>query len=816
VIAVGEFEDGDFNAPSEAFSATDLLDRFGSFGFTYDGVSGNNPAARARKADFAVLPEYWNGNAFLSLVNKRFSRLIVVRVDTTVGQVQFIRNACVGGAQAFSYGLLSGQTLKFLLDDPDGEFSPARITSAVGTYPTGFDGVADTMTVDVDGAGPTVISFLVGDQTIAQVIARINTELGYTAASLGTVANTIVLRSANTGPASTLEITAVAAGITAAIGFSVTALVTGSDNSDTATFTGVVAALASAAGVYPTTFVGGETINVTIDEGTSQQIGPLDIVFQLADQTQAQVVSRINTALGYTAAVVSGGGVTTLSGRVPGTAGSVTVNSVSGVLVTTATGFSAATSAVGTGNVANINQVTFNEIKLIVEAAVAGSRVEQAPDGSLRVCSVSTLSTAYITVLAHTAAALGFTVGDTDSILDGLAGSIPAGTRVSDGVTTWVTAKTVNVEAGNPGPYTVRVRPALDDGTALSALTGTVTTVVAAIGFDSFVATNLLPVSAALTEAALDAAYVTALDSTLNSNAISKQGNIIFSARQSNAIRTALRQNALQASSEGLAGRMAVIRPPLGTTTRALALSSTQQPGVGAYREQRVVYAFPGSATFVPQIASRGLGGGDGFTEDGVIDTGFDSWVSSTLSQLPPEENPGQLTGFMTAIQALERGNPDVQDMKINDYKAFKANGIPALRIDDGTPIIQSGITSVNPTTFPNLKNIARRRMADFIQDSIAPRLKAFNKKLNTRERRSLILGEIDSFMNGLKSPNNPSSQRIDSYIIDAISGNTPEALAAGIFRIILKVRTLSSLDFIVLDTEIGENVVTVTEQLAA
>lgn len=814
VVAVGEFEDGPFNSPSEVSSATDLQTRFGGFGFTYDGVSSNNPAARSRKSDNAVQAEFWNGNGFLSLVNKRFSRLILARVDTTVGKVRFTRNACVTGAQSFTYGLTTGQTLRFVLDNADGELSPARITSAAGTYPTTFSG-GETLSIDVDGAGATVVTFQVGDQSIEQVISRINTVLGYTAASLGTVANTIVLKSANEGPSSSLEVTAVSApAVTTATGFSVVGPVAGTDNSDTATFTGAVAAMVSATGTYATTFVGGETMNVTIDEGTSQQIGPLDIVFQASDQTQTSVIERINEALGYTAAVDSGSDVTTLNGRVGGTSGSVTVNSVSSALVTTATGFSA-TTATGTGNVADISQVTFAEIKTIVEAAVTGSRAEQTPSGSLRVCSVSTASTAYITVLSHTATALGFTVGDSNTITGGLEGTIPAGTRVSNGTTTWVTAQSVVVAEGNQGPYEVKVRPALDDGTALGATTGTVTTVVSPIGFDSFVVTNLLPLSAALSESAIDAAYVATLDSTLNANNIAKEANIIFSARQSNAIRTALRTNVLSASSEGLAGRIAVIRPPLGSTTRSLALSTTQQPGVGAYRDERVIYAFPGVSTFVPQIARRGTSGGAGFTASGLIDLGFDSWVASTMSQLAPEENPGQATGFMAGIQTVEVGNPDVQDMRQNDYKSFRAAGIAALRIDDGVPIIQSGVTSVNPQVSPNRRNIARRRMADFIQDSISPRLKSFNKKVNTRSRRGLILGEIDSFMNGLLSPKNPSSQRIAEYAIDGLSGNTPESLAAGIFRIILKARTLSSLDFIVLDTEIGENVVTITEQAA-
>ena len=805
VVMVGEFEDGDYNTPSEAFSGTDLFNRFGGFGYTYDGIPSQNPCARSRNADAAVVPEYWNGNAFIGLVNKRYSRLLVCRVDTSVGEVQFTRLACVSGVQSFTYPMSTGDTLVLVVDNADGAASPARIDSAAGSYPTGFAG-GESVTIDVDGAGPTAVNFLVGDQTQADVINRINTVLGATVAS-ALSATQIRLESPTSGPSSSLEITAVSgAAVTTATGLSVTAVVNGTDNTATATFTGAAASLSSAAGTYPSTFTGGESMNVTIDLDTPQQIGPVDIVFQASDQTQADVINRINTTLGYAAASDAGGGVTDLVGRVGGTNGSVTVNSVSGALVTTATGFSAA-SAIGTGNVGDISQVTFTEIKTIVEAAVSGATIEQAPDGALRACAATS-----ILVVNQTATSLGFTIGDENLANDFDATSVPAGTRVSDGTTTYVTTQTQAIAADTPGPYTVRVRPAQDDGTAVGAGVGTVTTMVAPVAGSSYSVSNALPIAAALSESALDAAYVAALATTLNSNAVTRDANIVVSARQSNAIRTTLRQNALNASAEGLAGRMAVIRPPLGTTTRAQALSRTAQPGVGAYRDQRVVYAFPGAATFVPQIATRGLSGGDGFTQDGVIDTGFDTWVASAMSQLPPEENPGQLTGYMTGIQSVERGNADVQDMKINDYKAFRANGIAALRIDDGVPIIQSGVTSVDPVTFPNLRNIARRRMADFIQDSIAPRLKAFNKKLNTRERRSLIVGEVEGFMNSLVSENNPSTQRIDSFVLDAISGNTPEGLAAGIFRLILKVRTLSSLDFIVLDTEIGENVVTVSE----
>ena len=94
---VGEFEDGDFNTPLEVMSGTDLLQQYGGFGFTYAGTVSNNPCARTRYADGALVPEYWNGNGFIALANKRFRRIIVTRVDTSVGAVQFLRLASLLG-----------------------------------------------------------------------------------------------------------------------------------------------------------------------------------------------------------------------------------------------------------------------------------------------------------------------------------------------------------------------------------------------------------------------------------------------------------------------------------------------------------------------------------------------------------------------------------------------------------------------------------------------------------------------------------------------------------------------------------------------
>jgi len=690
VTIVGEFDDGDFDTPYEVASSADFLANWGGFGFTYDGIVSNNPCARSRLADGAVSPEFWNGNGFVALAKKKFRQLVVVRVDTSVGEIQFRRLACVKGNPDFTFDLEPAQALVFN-----------------------------------NGGGNA-----------------------------------------------------------------------------TATFTAAAALIASGVGVYPTLFAGGESITLDFD-GTE-----VTVVFEAADQSQAQMITRVNTTLGYTAFVDAGGGVTNFVGRQRGTGGSVQVVAIDAA-VAAATGFAAGAAVPGTGNVANIDQVTESEVSARCIAAAAAAvppfvvRVDRDENEKLALCETSTPLTGVINIVSNTAVGLGFVAGQTGSAASGEDGTIPAGTRVRNaGGTEWVTMQTIAVTAANAGPYTAPIRHATDDTTGAAALAGAINVLPFAVPITGmFAVINPLPTTAALTDNQIDVAYQAALDTTKNLSSIVKKTNIVVSARSSNAIRTALRTNAIEASGEGAYGRMAVIRPPLNTP-RATAKSTTVQPGVGAYRSQRVVYAYPGVSVQIPQIAAVGTSGGAGFTDDGVIDVGFDTWVASVMSQLPPEENPGQETDFMTEVLGVESGNADVQNLTIGDYRAFKSSGIAAYRNDEGTSIIQSGITSVDPATNPSLKNIARQRMADFITDTLAIRLNTFSKKLATRTRRALVIGEMDAFMRQLVD-----DERIDSFLIDAKSGNTTTTLAAGLFRIILKVKTIPSMDVIVIDATVGETV---------
>lgn len=563
-----------------------------------------------------------------------------------------------------------------------------------------------------------------------------------------------------------------------------------------ATFTGVTATVTGVAGTF------NPGIGATATLGWDAESN-FTVIFDGSETTNALCISRINQYAGFTFADLSGGQIR-LTGRIPGTSGQVRV--VSGSTGTLAAlGHSVATT-VGTGNVGNINAVTPAEINTRVQATSANAFVDQLSDGTLRMYSI--LGHLEV-VVATTATAFGFPVAVSDEAA-GNAGTIPAGTivRMANSAQIFVTMQDVAVLATSAGPYEVRVRHATDDLTGGATTPGQIDTVDATtpIDLDAFSVSNVQATSIALTDTQIDTAYLAAIDATLSATNVAKEGTLIVAARQSNAVRRKLRENALSATKKGLRARRSIVRPPLNTTV-ATAVSSVSEPGVGAYRAERVPYAYPGFAVQVPEIARLGLAGGSGFTVDGIVDVGSDIFLASVISQLNPEENPGQLTDFLGAVVSLERGS-NIQGFDIDTYRALKAAGICAPRIDEGSVFFQSGVTSVSPATFPALAPINRRGMADYIQDSLAfGPLMQHTKRLMTRARRRAIVTAIREFLRQLLSPENDDLQRIAAFATDERKGNTSTSIKAGIFRVRIAVTLVPSLDVLVLDTVVGQTV---------
>jgi len=308
------------------------------------------------------------------------------------------------------------------------------------------------------------------------------------------------------------------------------------------------------------------------------------------------------------------------------------------------------------------------------------------------------------------------------------------------------------------------------------------------------------------TTSLVNARYQAAIDALVNDVYPARDINIVVSARKSSLIRTKLKSHVLQASALGLT-RRAIISPNIDELD-LVDVIGTASPGVGATRTDRIDYSWPGVQTFVPEAVGFEIATSDGSTTtDGILDVTGDTWLAAVESNLPPERNPGQATSpvpeVMAPVLSTARGTPN---LGLAEYVTLKGAGICAVRFDrTAGPIFQSGVTS---SLVSGEETILRRRMADFIQDSVARRVVFLSKQPLTRNLKDTITGEIVAFLDELLSPGNPSAQRIYGYEVDDVSGNTPAMEAQGIFVVIIAVRLTPTADFIVIQTNIGQGVV--------
>jgi hypothetical protein len=233
VLVVGEFEDGPF-APTRVSDGNDLLENFGGFGFVRGTVGAYDPCARIRNAD-AGPDEYWNGNGFIALANKKFGGLVIQRVDTSVGSVEFSRLAGISGdTDVLTWNLEPAQILVFDTDATGNDtvtFTAAAAvkTSGNGTYPWAPVG-GETLTVAIDGT-QYIVTFAATDTGKAAVWARIDATLGYTATSDGGAVDKTSITGIKRGTGGSVQIVAVsAASVTTATGFSAGIAVAGTGN----------------------------------------------------------------------------------------------------------------------------------------------------------------------------------------------------------------------------------------------------------------------------------------------------------------------------------------------------------------------------------------------------------------------------------------------------------------------------------------------------------------------------------------------------------------------------------------------------------
>jgi hypothetical protein len=293
--------------------------------------------------------------------------------------------------------------------------------------------------------------------------------------------------------------------------------------------------------------------------------------------------------------------------------------------------------------------------------------------------------------------------------------------------------------------------------------------------------------------------------------------NIIMAARSARILAKELSTLASERSAGGL-GMITVVAPGVTAQTLTGAISSSSGAttdvsfGVAssdaAGRSDRVVYTWTGIRQYIPEAVGTQVLCADGSTTvDGVLDLTAVGHLCSVISQTAPERNPGELSDAtslsLSTVLGLQRGAPVLTRA---DYEVMKAYGICGIRIDRSSgPVFQSGITT---SLVSGRQRISRRRMADFIQDSLARQYNLYVKQLLTENLKDAIVGQTDSFLAGLLSEAVPQFQRISAYSVDGSSGNTPELEAQGIYVVNANVRLLAEADNIVLNSQIGSDVV--------
>jgi hypothetical protein len=212
------------------------------------------------------------------------------------------------------------------------------------------------------------------------------------------------------------------------------------------------------------------------------------------------------------------------------------------------------------------------------------------------------------------------------------------------------------------------------------------------------------------------------------------------------------------------------------------------------YRDDRIQYVWPRVKTtnfYDPDLAE--------------IEVDGNAFAAAAIAGVDPEVSPGGAPGapFLVGITGLEN-----EDISRSTYDDLNDAGVAPFQITRALgPIIRKGITT---SLTSGLEQVFRRRMTDYITNSIADRAETFVGKVLDLDLDAQalgpntggLIGEIQEFMSGLDSRN-----RIHSFSVDAFGQNLAANIAAGRWIIAISVRLHAAMDEIVLKANIGENV---------
>lgn len=232
--------------------------------------------------------------------------------------------------------------------------------------------------------------------------------------------------------------------------------------------------------------------------------------------------------------------------------------------------------------------------------------------------------------------------------------------------------------------------------------------------------------------------------------------------------------------------RMFLIGPNDENVTLAAAVTDA-----ASFRSDRVIYCFNHAYTLNPFTAAETL-------------TRPEDWMASILSQIDVDIHPGEedTKQFTTGITRLFN-----ESYARGDYISMRNAGIAGLEKDDGFDFV-SGVTT---SLVPGKTEITRRRMADYILLSSSAFLKFSVKKKNTVARRKSNKSVLSAFYRDLSKDGrivDVDDRGNPQFLVDTESLNTPTQRAAGLEKILVKIKFVSHLLFLVFEAELGTGTV--------
>lgn len=220
-----------------------------------------------------------------------------------------------------------------------------------------------------------------------------------------------------------------------------------------------------------------------------------------------------------------------------------------------------------------------------------------------------------------------------------------------------------------------------------------------------------------------------------------------------------------------------------GALTGAPVAVSTVATDAASFRRDRIIYCHNAAKFTDTETATMVL-------------CAPNSVMANILSKIDVDVHPGE-----EATKRFTGGVKGLNDEGLTreDYITLREAGVCSLEKDsEGGFVFVSGVTT---DLTPGKTEITRRRSADFLQLSVADRLKFYVKKKSSLPLRAAMAAEVSAFLRGLQR----QLRVVEEF---EVSNTTSSAeRSQGLELLLMRVKLIGHMLHIVLQTEIGTGV---------